>query len=252
MKSRTMKKIAFKGETVEDWLGARLHKFPLEKHTAWVVEPAVPLPGRPWFWVPEWPTAFPERNGAKALLDLGFYMIHVNVLGMFANPAALKIMRKLYDLVRSYGFPEKGALIGMSLGGLYSFRYAETYPETVSCIYADAPVCDLNFSVSGDSVFSKQIRKAWDKSNLAKHPLSPVNNLSRMAKAHIPILMLLGDYDLSVDPKTNGDLLAARYAEKGGKIEVEHRPYWGHHPHGLDNPLKIVRFILANTLEVRN
>ncbi len=26
------------------------------------------------------------------------------------------------------------------------------------------------------------------------------------------------------------------------------RPSWGHHPHGLDNPLKIVRFVLQHTL----
>ena len=37
--------------------------------------------------------------------------------------------------------------------------------------------------------------------------------------------------------------------ELHGKIEVISRPSWGHHPHGLDNPLgKIVRFILQHTL----
>ena len=60
--------------------------------------------------------------------------------------------------------------------------------------------------------------------------------------------MIVGLEDNTVNPETNGLLIAERWAAAGGKAEVVKRPYWGHHPHGLDDPEKIVRFILRNTL----
>ena len=51
-----------------------------------------------------------------------------------------------------------------------------------------------------------------------------------------------------VPAERNGLLLAERWEQAGGSVEVIKRPSWGHHPHGLDNPLKIVRFVLQHTL----
>ena len=61
------------------------------------------------------------------------------------------------------------------------------------------------------------------------------------------MLMLLGLDDIVVDPAANGSLLAERFTAAGGRITVIGRPSWGHHPHGLDDPAPIVRFILRNT-----
>ena len=69
-----------------------------------------------------------------------------------------------------------------------------------------------------------------------------------MVKAGIPLLMIVWLADTTLKAETNGLLLAERWIAAGGKAEVVKRPYWGHHPHGLDNPMKIVRFILCNTL----
>ena len=69
-----------------------------------------------------------------------------------------------------------------------------------------------------------------------------------MVEAGIPLLLIVGLADTSVDVEKNGLLLADRWLAAGGKAEVIKRPYWGHHPHGLDDTTKIVRFILSNTL----
>ena len=237
----------------ESWQGGTLYKFTLAGTTAWIVEPAEPLAGKKWFWVPEWPTAFPHRNGVKELLELGYYMIHIHVRGMCGNPEAVEIMKKMYDFIRTLGFARKGALIGMSLGGLYSFRYAATYPESVACIYADAPACDLGYRVRINRADAVEISQAYGEGDniqaMLNHPLSPVNNYQPMIDAGIPLLLLLGLNDDILPVENNGGLLAERWKESGGKIEVISRPSWGHHPHGLDNPLgKIVRFILLHTL----
>ena len=237
----------------DPWMGGTRHRFDFSGCQAWVVEPPEAAPGRPWFAVPEWPSAFPARNGVRQLLSLGFTMVHLNLFGFYANPEAVGRMADFYRQLREWGFAEKGALIGMSLGGLYSFRFAQTHPECVSCIYADAPVCDLafanrrsNLTPTADGI--AQAYGAATLDQLRDHPLSPVNAFSRIAEAGIPVLMLLGLDDIVVDPATNGSLLAERFTAAGGRITVNGRPSWGHHPHGLDDPAPIVRFILRNTV----
>ena len=236
----------------DQWQGGLRHKFDLNGHTAQIVEPPEPLEEKLWFWLPEWPTAFPGRNGVRELLKMGYHMVHIDVFGKCGNPEAVEIMKSMYDYVRKLGFARKAALIGMSLGGLYSFRYAAKYPETVACIYADAPVASLSYrSESGrpdQTDFSRAYGLGDNVAGLLDHPLSPVNNYLPMVKAGIPLLMIVGLEDNTVNPETNGLLIAERWAAAGGKAEVVKRPYWGHHPHGLDDPEKIVRFILRNTL----
>ncbi len=236
----------------DQWQGGLRRKFKLNGCVAQIVEPPEPLEGKPWFWLPEWPTAFPERNGVKDLLKMGYHMVHIDVFGKCGSPEAVEIMKSMYDFVRTLGFARKAALIGMSLGGLYSFRYAAKYPETVACIYADAPVCTLSYRVESGRADAVEFSRAYglgdDTAKLFDHPLAPVNNYLPMVKAGIPLLLIVGLADTSVDVEKNGLLLAERWLAAGGKAEVIKRPYWGHHPHGLDDTAKIVRFILGNTL----
>ena len=232
----------------DPWMGGTRHRFVFAGHDAWVVEPPDPAPGNPWFAVPEWPSAFPHRNGVKEFLSLGFYMVHVNLFGLFANPEAVAVMHDFYNWMRERGFAVKGAMIGMSLGGLYSFRFAATFPECVACIYADAPVCDLAFGIKTNHRVEgiKSAYRLQSVEEMKDHPLSPVNNYLPMVKAGIPVLMILGLDDNMVDHKTNGSLLAERYTAAGGSVKVIGRPSWGHHPHGLDDTAPIVNFILRN------
>ena len=233
--------------------GGTLYKFALAGTTAWIVEPDEPLAEKKWFWVPEWPNAFLHRNGVNELLELGYYMIHIHVLGMCGNPEAVEIMKRFYDFLLQRGFARKAAMIGMSLGGLYSLRYAATYPESVACIYADAPACDLYYrhrlqrADQGEICLAYGVREE-ESSALIEHKLSPLCNYLPIVKGNIPILMILGGADTVVPPELNGRLFAERFREAGGNILVNERMSWGHHPHGLDDPTPIVQFILKNTL----
>ena len=233
-------------------MGGIRHRFQFRGREAWLVEPPDPAPGKPWFAVPQWPSAFPHRNGVRELLSLGFYMVHVNLSDLFANDEALSVMHSFYLWLQERGFAVRGALIGMSRGGLYSFRFAEKHPECVSCIYADAPVCRLDYVLECPALLNMaaDVMKAYgieNREDLKNHPLSPVNHYSAMAKAGIPVLMILGLDDNVVNHKNNGSLLAERYKAAGGRIQVIGRPSWGHHPHGLDEPVPIVNFILRNS-----
>ena len=43
----------------------------------------------------------------------------------------------------------------------------------------------------------------------------------------------------------NAAVIEARYRKLGGEIQVIHKPGVGHHPHGLDDPAPVVKFIVA-------
>lgn len=55
---------------------------------------------------------------------------------------------------------------------------------------------------------------------------------------------LYGDADLSVPWKENTRIVAERYRELGGSIELIPKPGVEHHPHGLDDPTPVVEFAL--------
>lgn len=241
-------------DTVTDeYQGAVRYRFTFEGREAWIVAGNNVMEERYFFWVPEWPCAFPERNGVKELLKLGYIMVHIHIRGLCGGPEAVEIMKRFYDFLLQRGFARKAAMIGMSLGGLYSLRYAATYPESVACIYADAPACDLYYRHRLQRADTAEICLAYgvreeESSALIEHKLSPLCNYRPIVKGNIPILLILGGADTVVPPELNGRLFAERFREAGGNILVNERMSWGHHPHGLDDPTPIVQFILKNTL----
>lgn len=247
-------KITYPSEiSTEYWHGGILHKINLCGTVAWIVEPPMECEKKYWFWLPEWPTAFPERNGVKELIQMGFYMVHIDVYGKFANEEAVKTMYSFYEYLQALSFEKKGAFIGMSMGGLYTFRFVETYPETANCIYADAPVCDLYWRHNRKIEEQKEVSCAYGLENdteaLKNHPLSPLNNYRKMVENNIPLLMVLGLADQVVPADENGLVMVDLWRKAGGKAELIARDAWGHHPHGLDSTGKILRFITENTFK---
>ena len=69
-----------------------------------------------------------------------------------------------------------------------------------------------------------------------------MDNLAPLAKAHIPILAVIGDADEVVPVSENINLVETRYQALGGKIHVIRKPGGKHHPHSLVDPAPIVDF----------
>ena len=156
---------------------------------------------------------------------------------------------------------KKAALIGMSYGGLFSWRWAAEHPETVGVIYADCPVCDLAFMAVRTEKDTKTEMLEFCRSEAVKnmaaygvktvdelqnHPLSPLNNFKPIADAKIPVLVLRGAQDQTVLPEKNIDILSERINSAGGNVSVINRECYGHHPHGMDDPRPLVDFILRH------
>jgi len=247
-KSATAEKIAAKYRVTasDSWCGGERTVFELQGCETWVVEPKTPAAGNPWAWIMEWPGAFASRTGAPALLAAGYRVVTFRPGfykdGKFVskpgnmNDKRLKESREFQRvMVQELGFAPKANLIGMSWGGFYSVRYASTYPDCVAHIYLDAPLLDFSTLSNWAGWGVAGYYGVDPKTYVGKDdPRQPVNRAEPIAKAGIPILLLYGGADEVVPPARNCELFVKRFQSFGGKIKVQKRGSYGHHPHGLE------------------
>ncbi len=247
--------LSWPDETMDQWHGFTRHNFVISGCKAWVAEPATPLPGKPWSWCMEFADVYTDRCAAQALLAKGFYHAHISVGNTFGCPAAVKQFDAFYDSVHARGLSSKVALIGISRGGLYAYRWAAENPLKVSVIYGDAPVCDFK-SWPGGKGKGKGSVKDWaaligcygfkNEAEALAYSGNPIDILQPLAKAGVPLIHVVGDADDTVPVAENTAIMEARYRALGGEMRVIHKPGIGHHPHGLDDPTPVVDYIVKH------
>ena len=239
---------------VDQWRGFRRFRFNVAGCQAWVVEPNRPAPGKPWTWCMEFPDAFTERTAVTNLLAEGFHHLHLSVGNTFGCPTALDQFDQFYRIVTNGGLARRGALIGISRGGLYAYNWAARHPDRVSAIYGDAPVCDFKSWPGGRGTgrgsppdWQKLIRDYGftDESEALAFRGNPIDQLAPLAKAGIRLIHVVGDTDDVVPVSENTAVIEQRYKTLEGTIRVIHKPGIGHHPHGLDDPTPVADFIRA-------
>ena len=219
-----------------------------------IVVPKSMAPGKPWIWRAEFFDHRPEAD--LALLSRGFHLVYIQVGNTFGCPDAMAHWDAFYKvLTTQFSFSRRPALEGLSRGGLYAYNWAATHPEKVSCIYGDAPVCDFK-SWPGGKGKSPGSREDWAKLIQDYHFTSeaaalaydknPIDNLKSLARAHVPLIHVVGDADDVVPIAENTLLLKSRYEKLGGTMELIIKSGVGHHPHGLDDPTLVVEFVLQS------
>ena len=243
------------------WKGFEKQEFKFENRDAWFVKPKQPLPGNPWVWRAHFPTWHTEMD--SILLTRGFHIAYVNTNDMFAHPKAMQVWDDFYDyLVNEKQFAPKVALEGVSRGGLYVYGWAKRNPDKVSCIYAEAPVCDPKSwpGGMGKGPGSEKDWALWQKlfginEEQAKDFKDiPLNDLNGLASFKVPILHVLGLQDKLVPPAENSDLLVQNYLKLGGPISVYpmtrgEQTLEGHH-FPIEHPEFFANFIYGNSVPV--
>lgn len=244
----------FEGKFSE-WKGFQRCDFPIEGKSVLVVVPDQVAKGRPWVWHGEFFGHKPAPD--IALLKKGFHIVYLNVPNMLGSPTAVAHWNDCYrHLTKVHGLSKKPALVGLSRGGLYCYNWAIANPNSVSCIYGDAPVCDFKSWPGGFGKGKgsprdwKLVLQQWkfkDDAEAKEYKGNPVDQLEPLAKAGVPLLHVYGDADDVVPWNENTGVLAERYKALGGTIQLIGKPGIGHHPHGLEDSTPIVEFILKHT-----
>ena len=230
--------------------GGKQLEFEFEGRSCILCIPDVPRADKRVLWRAEFFHAF-EKCDAE-MLKRGWYRAHISVSNMFGAPKAIEIMKKFHDfLVCEYGLNTKMVLVGFSRGGLYSVNYAAAYPEDVSSLYLDAPVMSIAYWPFGKGKTlrnEEEVKKALSAFEMTEDELlcakiQPIDNAEKIAEAKISIVFVCGNADDVVDYQDNTEAFLGKFKSLGGKYEYYVKPNCGHHPHGLDDPTPVIKFI---------
>lgn len=226
----------------------------------YIVKPHHTAKGNPWIWRARFWGHEPQVD--IDLLEQGFHLTYCDVAELFGSPKAVERWDEFYALAVKAGLNQKAVLEGMSRGGLIIYNWAAKNPKKVACIYGDAPVMDIkSWPLNWGDCLDENKRSmsllleaygfanaeeamAWNK--------NPLNHARKLAKAKIPMIHVVGDIDEGVPVAENTAIFEREVAKYGHSVHVIHKPNVGHHPHSLNNPEKIVSFILKATRYKRN
>lgn len=253
----------FNSENRSDWHGFERYNLKFEGRSFFIVKPKNNAPGNPWVWrarFPEW-----HYQMDSVLLKKGFHIVYINTNDLFGSQEAINVWGKFYDyMTTTFKLNPKVALEGVSRGGLFIYNFAKRWPEKVSCIYAEAPVCDIKSwpggkgAGLGDSVSWRKLIDVYNFKN-ENEALSfnnnPFDNLESLANAKIPIYNTIGLNDSIVPPEENTFILINRYVRLGGTATVSSNRTGQQSLHGHHFPIDDINsgadFIFRNYLAGR-
>jgi len=233
--------------------GFRMYAFEFEGRQSRIVIPKRAAKGNPWIWRARFFGHRPEVD--LELLSRGYYVAYIDVSDLYGSPQAVEIWNNFYQyLSQEYDFSDKVVLEGMSRGGLIVFNWAAQNANKVSCIYVDAPVCDIK-SWPGGVMSGRGSAEDWQKCLAAynmteeealNYEDNPVDQIEPLLDAKVPLFIVSGDNDQVVPYEENGGVIAEAYQENKGNLKVIIKEGVGH-VHGLDDPRPIINFILKHS-----
>ncbi len=161
-------------------------------------------------------------------MEAGCYFGGVDVGESFGSPAGRDTFTAFHRLlVDRLGLDRQAMLFPVSRGGLMHYNWAAEHAEAVRCIGAIYPVCNLtSYPRLERAAKTYGLTPEQLTEELSKH--NPVDRLAALAKEHVPLFHLHGDQDKVVPLADNSGLLASRYRELGGPIELVVVPGKGH------------------------
>ena len=240
--------------TITEWNGFECEEFDFDGFPAKVIKPLKKTKNPPLVIKTEYFGAFPETE--IALLNEGFYLAFIKNKNRWGTDEDLKRKADFIKFVcEKYGLSGKCVPVGMSCGGIFAIKLAVKYPKLVSCIYIDAPVinyfsCPCGFGKSES--FNPDHREILDALSLTLPQLlayrdMPLDNLEKLSKNKIPVIMVAGDSDGIVPYDENGIFVENLYKDKE-YFKVFIKKGCDHHPHGLEDVTPVVEFIKKYSL----
>lgn len=205
----------------------------------------------PWVWYAPTLPNLPEARESwmfRKFLSAGIAVAGVDVGESYGSPAGRAHYSALYrELVEKRGFSRKPVLLARSRGGLMLYSWAAENPGKVGAIAGIYPVCDLRSYPGLDKACGAYgMTKEQLAEKLAEH--NPVDRLTPLAEARVPIFHIHGDADKLVPLDVNSGTVAGRYRELGGSMRLRVPAGQGHNVwEGFFQCADLVEFVIANS-----
>ncbi len=202
-----------------------------------------------WILKTEYFNAFPEVE--IAFLEKGWHVAHIHNVSRWCPDEVTDTQAAFVGQIhKTYGLCEKCVPVGMSCGGMQAIFLGAKYPETISCMFIDAPVVNLLSCPFGlgnkktPSMVDEFIQhRKMDKIQMLSFRHHPLDYLPQLVENKIPTIMVVGDSDTVVPYEENGLLLKEAYEKAGNILETYIVPGKDHHPHCMEDNTPIIHFI---------
>lgn len=220
-----------------------------------IVFPRQAAPDRPWIWRTEFLGCFDWVD--RALLKKGWHVVYIRMSDWYGAPRIINFMEIFYGYIRGrYALKQGADLFGFSRGGLYALNFAAKNPGKVRTLYLDAPVIDLASWPGGFYHTAPHLEKEWreacgayemSEEQLKDYKKGVTEKFKAIYEAAIPVILVAGLADTDVPYEENGALLEAYMKERNAcRFKVIKKEKCGHHPHSLEEPERIVEYIVNN------
>ena len=227
-------------------------EFQFEGYDAIVVLPEK-ITKKQWLLKTEYFDAFPYLE--VEMLKRGYLLAFITNKNRWGSREDLERKARFVDFIaEKYNLDSKVIPVGMSCGGLYAIKFAGLFPEKVAVAYLDAPVvnilscpCYLG-KTKYPGIVAQEVYNALGLNEITvlSYRDHPLDHIPSLIKNRIPVVLVYGDVDEVVGYEENGILVKEAYE----KTDIPHlvicKPGCNHHPHGLEDPSKVIEFIEKN------
>ncbi len=178
---------------------------------------------QPWILYAPTLAGYPDEHEKwmhEQFLNAGVAVAGIDIGESYGSPPGRKLFTALYEeLTKKRGFAGKPCLLGRSRGGLWVTSWASDHPEQVAGIAGIYPVFDLR-TYPGVAKAAPAYGLKTDELEAKLVENNPIERVSLLAKAKVPVFIIHGDDDKVVPLKENSAELAARYEAAGAKDAV--------------------------------
>lgn len=234
--------------TTSTWNGFQKLELEFKGRKAILVFPHEENKTSNWLLKTEYFGAFP--NLEIEMLKRGWHLAYISNITRWCLDEDLDFKKEFSEFLnKEYGLNKKCVPVGMSCGGMIAVKFAAKYPEYVSCLYLDAPVMNLLSCPCGIGDATADLYQEFvaatgkNRSDLINYREHPVDKIPALLEHKLPVVLVYGDSDSVVPYHENGIVLENYYKENGGTILAIGKEGCGHHPHGLEDPTPIIKFI---------
>jgi alpha-beta hydrolase superfamily lysophospholipase len=200
--------------------------FLLEGRAAFVFLPPEEKRTQPQPWVIYGPTlpAYPDSHEKwmhEQLLAAGVAVAGIDVGEGYGSPKSQALFSALYrEMTEKRSYAKKPCLLGRSRGGLWVTSWAAANPDKVAGIAGIYPVFDFRtYPKIENAAPAYELTVEQLTAKLSEH--NPIEKVSILAKAKIPVCIIHGDVDTVVPLKENSAELLARYQAAGAGDQVQ-------------------------------
>lgn len=196
--------------------------FLIEGRPAFILTPkSIESTGKtPWIYYAPTLNGLPDSHEKwmhEQFLAAGVAVAGIDIGEAFGSPKGRRLMTAFFnELTTKRGFAVKPCLLGRSRGGLWVTSWASEHPENVAGIAGIYPVFDLrNYPGIKNVASAYEMTPEELESRLAE--FNPIDQVSKLAAAKIPVYLIHGDIDQVVPIELNSAEFASRYQMAGAE-----------------------------------